>query len=55
MTTSTALQRLILTATTDGWALLTENGAVVFRRTGAGARHACLAFARDHGVLSIVT
>ncbi len=55
MTTSTALQRLILRATSDGWALLAENGAVVFRRAGGGARPACLAFARDHGVLSIVT
>jgi hypothetical protein len=55
MTTSTALRRLILTATTDGWALISDNGAVVFRRAGAGARQACLAFARDHGVLSIVT
>lgn len=52
---ATSLQRLILRATTDGWALFTDSGAVVFRRAGVGARRACLAFARDHGVLSIAT
>jgi hypothetical protein len=55
MTASTTLQRLVLRATTDGWALLTDGGAVVFRRAGSGARHACLAFASEHGVLSLVT
>jgi hypothetical protein len=53
--TSTASERLILTPMTDGWALMTEDGAVVFRRSGPGARRACLEFARDHGVLSVLT
>jgi hypothetical protein len=55
MSTTNVLQRLTLRAVTDGWALTTEDGAVVFRRAGVGARRACLAFARDHGVLSIAT
>jgi hypothetical protein len=45
---------LVLRATEDGWSLLAPDGAVVFSALGVRARHECLAYARDHGSLSVI-
>jgi hypothetical protein len=37
----------------DGWALLAQDGELVFRAPGARGRRRCLAFARAHGVLAL--
>jgi hypothetical protein len=44
-----------LRATEDGWSLLGTNGEVVFRGLGAGARRECLEYARDLGVLAVLS
>jgi hypothetical protein len=45
---------LLLRATDDGWALVDARGEVVFSAEGQAGRQACLAFARDHGVLALI-
>lgn len=50
-----ANQRCSLRATDDGWSLLAPSGAVVFRGCGLASRRACLEFARDSGVLAVVS
>jgi hypothetical protein len=45
---------LLLRATGEGWALIGVRGDVVFRAYGQTGRQACLAFARDHGVLALI-
>jgi hypothetical protein len=45
---------LLLRATDDGWALVDPRGEVVFSAEGRAGRQACLAFARDHGVLALI-
>ncbi len=46
---------LSLRATDDGWALIDAEGEVVFGAEGQRGRQACLAFARDAGVLALNT
>jgi hypothetical protein len=46
---------LLLRATDDGWALIDAQGEVVFAADGQRGRQACLAFARDAGVLALNT
>ena len=49
------MQRYSLRATEDGWSLLAPTGQVVFRGFGLASRRACLEFARDSGVLAVVS
>jgi hypothetical protein len=49
------LERLWLRATGDGWSLVDSNGDVVFRGVGRASRRQCLEFAREHGVLTVLT
>jgi hypothetical protein len=44
----------LLRATDAGWALIGARGEVVFRAEGQSGRRACLAFARDRGVLALI-
>jgi hypothetical protein len=46
-------RKLLLRATNAGWALIGAQGEVVFRADGHTGRQACLAFARDRGVLAL--
>jgi hypothetical protein len=46
---------LILRATDAGWALVTQDGEVVFEAEGLEGRQECLAFARDRGVLALIS
>lgn len=48
-------QRYALRATEDGWSLLSPGGEVVFRGLGLASRRACLEFARESGVLAVVS
>jgi hypothetical protein len=50
-----ANQQFSLRATEDGWSLLAPNGEVVFRGFGLASRRACLEFARESGVLAVVS
>jgi hypothetical protein len=47
--------RLILRSTEDGWVLLSHQGEVVFHGVGLPGRQRCLEFARDHGVISVLS
>jgi hypothetical protein len=49
----TTHRRLILRSTDDGWALLGQDGEIVFHGIGLPGRQQCLEFARDHGVISV--
>jgi hypothetical protein len=49
-----AARKLLLRATDAGWALIGARGEVVFRAEGQSGRRACLAFARDRGVLALI-
>jgi hypothetical protein len=46
---------LILRPTEDGWSLISPSGELVFRGLGTAGRRHCLEFARDHGVLSVLS
>jgi hypothetical protein len=48
-----AERKLLLRATHAGWALIGAQGEVVFRADGNTGRRACLAFARERGVLAL--
>jgi hypothetical protein len=50
-----APQRLILRCTEDGWVLLSHDGEIVFHGMGLPGRQQCLEFARDHGVISVLS
>jgi hypothetical protein len=47
--------RLSLRATEDGWSLVADDGQVVFRGFGLAGRRRCLEFARDQGVLVVLS
>jgi hypothetical protein len=55
LTRAAANQRYSLRATEDGWSLLAPSGEVIFRGFGLASRRACLEFARDSGVLAVVS
>jgi hypothetical protein len=55
LTRAAANQWWSLRATEDGWSLLAPNGEVVFRGFGLASRRTCLEFARDSGVLAVVS
>jgi hypothetical protein len=46
---------LRLLPTGDGWALVGQDGKVVFEALGTHARHECLEFARARGVLGVMS
>ncbi len=50
---STAHLHMIIRPSADGWSLMTEDGAVVFRGLGLGSRRECLRRARELGALSV--
>jgi hypothetical protein len=50
-----ATRRYTLRASEDGWSLLAPNGEVVFRGFGLASRRECLEFARDLGVLAVIS
>jgi hypothetical protein len=47
--------RLNLRATDAGWSLVAPDGELVFEAPGTRGRQRCLAFARAHGVLRVVS
>jgi len=49
------LTHLTLRATTDGCALIDAEGNVVFYADGLSGRRECLRYARDHGVLALLS
>ncbi len=55
LTHAAANHRYSLRATEDGWSLLGPSGEVVFRGFGLASRRACLEFARDAGVLAVIS
>jgi hypothetical protein len=46
---------LLLRPTEDGWSLITAQGELVLRNMGIAGRHACLEFARDHGLVVVLS
>ncbi len=46
---------LLLRADDGGWSLLAPHGERVFHASGPRGRQACLAYARDHGVLALIS
>lgn len=46
--------RLTLQPDSDGWSLVAPDGELVFQAPGTRGRRRCLAFARAHGVLTIL-
>jgi hypothetical protein len=54
-TTEPANTVLQLRSADEGWALIDQRGVLVFSAEGRTGRQACLAFARDHGVLALVS
>ena len=50
-----APDRLWLRATGDGWSLVTPDGHVLFHAMGLSGRRECLEFARDRGVLAVLS
>jgi hypothetical protein len=50
-----AVGQLALQATSDGCALVDSGGQVVFYADGLGGRRECLRYARDHGVLALLS
>ena len=46
---------LALKPSADGWSLLGVDGEVLFRGLGTGARRQCLEYARELGVLAVVS
>ena len=47
--------RLRLQPNGDGWSLFAPDGELVFEAPGTRGRRRCLAFARAHGVLAILS
>jgi hypothetical protein len=47
--------RLSLQPNGDGWSLVAPNGELVFEAPGTRGRRRCLAYARAHGVLTILS
>lgn len=47
--------RLILLPTGDGWSLVGPNGELAFHGLGTAGRRECLEFAREHGVLWVLS
>ena len=47
--------RLWLRATGDGWSLVAPDGHVLFQTLGLPGRRECLEFARDRGVLAVLS
>jgi hypothetical protein len=52
---SAAPGHLLLRPTEDGWSLITAQGELVFFSMGIAGRHACLEFARDHGLTFVLS
>ncbi len=50
-----ALTHLTLMATSDGCALVDPSGQIVFYADGLGGRRECLRYAREHGVLALLS
>jgi hypothetical protein len=48
-------RRFSLRASEDGWSLLAPNGEVVYRGFGLASRRQCLEFARELGVLAVIS
>jgi hypothetical protein len=48
-------RHLILLRTEDGWSLVGPNGELAFRGFGTGGRRQCLEFARERGVLWVLS
>jgi hypothetical protein len=48
-----AADRVLLRPTEDGWSLIAQDGAVVFRGLGRAGRRECLQYAYSLGVLSV--
>jgi hypothetical protein len=46
---------LLLTADHYGWSLSSPDGEIVFQAAGLAGRAACLRYARDHGVLALIS
>jgi hypothetical protein len=47
--------RVWLRPTSDGWSLLDPSGKVLFYGLGQSARRECLEFARNRGVLAVLS
>jgi hypothetical protein len=47
--------RLWLRATGDGWSLVAPDGHVLFHALGLSGRRECLEFARERGVLAVLS
>jgi hypothetical protein len=47
--------QLRLRPTEDGWSLIGSRGEVVFRGLGVRARRECLEYARERGVVAVVS
>jgi hypothetical protein len=45
----------MLRPTEDGWSLVAPTGELLFRGLGLRARRECLEYARDHGVLAVMS
>jgi hypothetical protein len=50
-----AARRFSLRASEDGWSLLAPDGEVVYRGFGLASRRECLEFARELGVLAVIS
>jgi hypothetical protein len=48
-----AASHLWLQASDDGWALVSDDGTVIFKGIGLAGRHECLERAHDLGVLAV--
>jgi hypothetical protein len=47
--------RMWLRATGDGWSLVDHDGQVLFHAMGLSGRRECLEFARERGVLAVLS
>ncbi len=45
----------ILAPTEDGWSLVGPTGELLFRGFGVRGRRECLEFARDHGIVAVMS
>lgn len=45
----------ILAPSEDGWSLVGPAGELLFRGLGARGRRECLEFARDHGIVAVMS
>lgn len=53
--TPTDRERVLLVPGLGGWSLVSTTGEVLVQRLGAGARRACLEYARAAGILAILS